>query len=331
MKGSPVKLKTSPEDFEVEEVPAYQPSGEGEHLYLWVEKKGRSTAEAARALARHLGISERDISYAGMKDKVAITRQLFSVPAKVEAEVKAFVDPDVKVLWAKRHKNKLRTGHLWGNRFTLRARGVADAAAVSRALEQVAREGMPNFFGEQRFGKADDNAGFGKKLLLRQKLEKKPDRFQRKLYLSAFQSLLFNRLLEARLREGTLSRALRGDVLKKHETGGEFVCADPATDQPRMDAFEVSAAGPLFGPEMTPAAAEVAAAEEALLRAEGLQLSDFERGGGETEGARRFYRVRPIDAAAVDEGEGVVKLTFALPRGSYATVLIDYIRDISLT
>jgi tRNA pseudouridine13 synthase len=314
-------LKERPEDFVVEEVPAYPPSGEGEHLFLWVEKKGRSTPEVAKALAVHFGVPEREVSYAGLKDRQAITRQLFSLPAKYEAAAASFSDAEVKLLWWKRHKNKLKSGHLRGNRFELRLRRVRDAGAAQESLRQLVAQGMPNAFGEQRFGRSGDNAARGKTLIQGSKLPSKPDRFQRRLYLSAYQSQLFNAALTERLRNGTFARALLGDVLKKHETGGEFVCTDPAVDQPRVEAFEVSPAGPIFGPHMTASAGEVAQAEARLLSVERIAASDWERGRGETEGARRLYRVR-LEAPEVEVDGGDLLLRFTLPRGSYATVAV---------
>jgi tRNA pseudouridine13 synthase len=314
------RFKQTPEDFEVEEVPAYAASGEGEHLFLWVEKRGVSTPEAAKRLSRHLGLTDRDVSWAGLKDKQAVTRQLLCVPARVEGTIALFADPEVRVLWAKRHRNKLKTGHLDGNIFTLKVVEVTDADAFRAAFERLRAGGVPNFFGEQRFGAAGQNAAQGKKLL--QKGGKGGNRFERKLFLSAYQSLLFNRALDRRIAAGTFSKALVGDVLKKHETGGEFVCADAAVDQPRVEAFEVSPTGPLFGPKMRQAEGEIGAAEQALLDEEKIDLALFDAGGGETQGARRFFRVRLGEPSLELEG-GVAKLKFMLPAGSYATVVLD--------
>jgi tRNA pseudouridine13 synthase len=325
-------FKLVPEDFEVEEVPAYLPSGDGEHLYLWLEKRGRDTREVVKALAGALGVSEDDVGVAGMKDRQAVTRQLISVPARAEPKVEGFALEGVRVLWTKRHGNKLRTGHLRGNRFRLRLRGVKDLGAARETFSQLVERGLPNYFGEQRFGRAGDNADQGKLLLLGQRLAKRPDRFQRKLYLSAFQSRLFNRALVERLRAGTLATALLGDVLRKEETGGLFVCEAPEVDGPRVAAFEVSPAGPLFGPKMPASAGDVAEAEARLLVAEGITLEDFKRGGGETEGGRRPYRVRLGSPELVpepsSEGGEDVWLTFELPRGAYATeVLHELLKD----
>lgn len=314
-------VKAVPEDFEVEEVPAYLPSGEGEHLYLWVEKRGLSTPEAARLLASHLGIPEREVSYAGLKDRQALSRQTLCVPAKVEAKLAGFAHPKLRLLSQARHGNKLRTGHLRGNRFRIRIREVQDPGAAQETLERLRAQGAPNYFGEQRFGRAEDNAELGRKLLLGERLDPPPDRFRRRLYLSAFQSRLFNRALAERLRAGSWARALLGDVLEKSEGGGQFLCLDPAVDQPRVERFEVSPAGPLFGPKMLRAQGEVGKAEERLLVEEGVRLEDFARGKGETEGARRPYRVRLADAELSAEGADLW-LSLALPRGSYATVVL---------
>jgi tRNA pseudouridine13 synthase len=320
-------FKLVPEDFEVEELPAYEPSGEGEHLYLWVEKRGRDTRELVKALAGALGVDEGDIGVAGMKDRQAITRQLLSVPAKAEPRVADFALEGVRVLWTRRHGNKLRTGHLKGNRFRLRLRGVKDVGAARESFTRLGARGVPNYFGDQRFGREGDNADFGRLLVLGQRLPRRPDKFQRKLYLSAFQSRLFNRALVERLRAGTFDTALLGDVLRREDSGGLFVCEAPEVDGPRVASFEVSPAGPLFGPKMTAATHAVAEAEAKLLADEGVTLDDFKRGGDETQGGRRPYRVRLGNPALEVEGEDLV-LTFELPKGSYATeVLHELLKD----
>ncbi|MCY1080367.1 tRNA pseudouridine(13) synthase TruD [Archangium lansingense] len=320
-------FKLVPEDFEVEELPAYQPSGEGEHLYLWVEKRGRDTREVVKALASKLGVDEGDVGVAGMKDRQAITRQLLSVPARAEALLPEFTLEGVSVLWSRRHGNKLRTGHLKGNRFRLRLRGVKDVGAARESFTRLSARGVPNYFGDQRFGREGDNADFGRLLLLGQRLPRRPDKFQRKLYLSAFQSRLFNRALVDRLRAGTFDTVLLGDVLRREDSGGLFVCEAPEVDGPRAAAFEVSPAGPLFGPKMTASAHAVAEAEAKLLVDEGVTLDDFRRGGDETQGGRRPYRVRLGNPSLEVDGEDLV-LTFELPKGSYATeVLHELLKD----
>lgn len=320
--GSGGVIRSSPEDFTVDEIPAYLPSGEaGEHLFLHLRKRGLSTPELARRIARALEIDARDVSWAGLKDRHAVTTQWLSVPWKAEPKLQSFSDPDVQLLEAKRHNNKLKNGHLRGNRFSLKIRGAQNPDAAKAVFEQLIKIGVPNYFGEQRFGAAGDNAEQGKKLILGQRLDKKPDRFTRKLYLSAFQSQLFNQALAKRVLEGTLATALKGDVLRKTDTGGMFVCEDPATDQPRVDRGEVSPAGPIFGPKMPKSAGDVAEYEASILKDAGVTIDDFRRGKDETEGSRRVYRVLLAEPSISIEGD-VISLAFTLQKGSYATVVL---------
>jgi tRNA pseudouridine13 synthase len=314
-------FKATPEDFVVEEVPAYEPDGapDGEHLFVWLEKRGHSTQEVAKALARHCGVADREVSWAGLKDRQAVTRQYLSLPArKAEALVDGFAMEGVKVLRHARHRNKLKTGHLAGNRFELEVRGVRDAGALEASLALLRSGGVPNFYGEQRFGAGASNAARGKQLLMAGGRHR--DRFERKLFLSAYQAELFNRVLAVRLERGLFARALGGDVLKKHESGGEFVCEDPSVDQPRVDSFEVSPTGPMFGPEMRRPAGEALALEEELLAAEGVTLDTFAAGGDEARGTRRLLRI-PLAVTCELVGEDA-RLAFSLPPGSYATVVL---------
>ncbi len=318
-------FKETPDDFEVEELPAYLPCGEGEHVYLWVEKRGIATPDAAKRVSRHLGLPEGAVSWAGLKDKQALTRQWMSLAARpgAEAELATFVDPEVKLLQVSRHRNKLKGGHLHGNRFKIRLAGVKDAGAARAVLAKLKALGLPNYFGAQRFGAAGTNAARGKAILLKAAAggrRGRPD-FERKLLLSAYQSELFNRLLARRLEAGLFSTVKSGDVLKKHETGGEFVCEAPAVDQPRMDTFEVSPTGPMFGPSMRRAEAEAGVDEATVLSEEGLTIESFAGGGGETDGARRFFRI-PLPDVGLEERGDDLWLAFTLPSGSYATVVL---------
>jgi len=316
------RIKVEPEDFEVEELPAYLPEGRGEHLFIWVEKRDRDTQDVAQALAQAVGVPVREVSYAGMKDRRAVTRQFMCVPAEAEGALAGVALAGVRLLHWKRHTNRLRTGHLRGNRFRIRLRQVRDPAVLRAGCEALVRLGVPNYFGDQRFGQDHQNAAQGKRLLLGERLARSPSRFQRKLFLSAYQSLLFNRLLAARVIAGTWGTALTGDVLRKADTGGCFVCEDVAVDQPRVARFELSPAGPMFGPKLVMAAAGVAAAEQAALQAEGLTLEHFRRGRGETEGSRRPYRI-PFDLREFDAAGQDATLAFDLPKGSYATVVLQ--------
>lgn len=313
------RFKLLPEDFVVEEVPAYLPCGAGEHLFLWVEKRGQSTPEVAGALASALGVTVRDISYAGLKDRQAVARQWFCAPARTEAALPRVDIPGVRVLEWRRHRNKLRTGQLRANRFELRIRGPLDVQLGRDAIEALRLRGLPNYFGLQRFGRARQNAAIGKALF---RGDRPPvDRFQRKLFLSAFQSLLFNRALSARIESGAFAAALPGDLMQKLESGGLFLCASPAIDQPRVESFEISPTGPLFGPKMMRAAGRIAEEEVALLAGEGMTVDQLSAGGREAKGGRRPYRLPVARCELSTEGEDAW-LRFELPRGSYATVLL---------
>ncbi len=165
------RIKERIEDFLVEELPLYQPSGEGEHIYLLIEKKNLSTMQMIHAVSRHFGVKKEAVGFAGMKDKFAITRQVVSihVPGKTAADFPMIQNDRIAVLWADQHANKLRLGHLAGNRFSIRIRGVK-MTAVLRAREVLRRlehHGIPNFAGEQRFGNRLNNHRLGRAMILR--------------------------------------------------------------------------------------------------------------------------------------------------------------------
>jgi tRNA pseudouridine13 synthase len=315
--------KVLPEDFVVEEIPAYLPLGAGEHLYLWIEKRGLSTQEAIRILANAAGVSERDVGAAGQKDRHAVTRQWLSIHTKLE-QVES-PDARLRVLEHRRHGNKLRTGHVKGNRFMLVLRGVHEDA-LSRAgeiLDALGTHGLPNFYDAQRFGRRGDNALLGAALLGMgehpEQARARRDRFLKRLALSALQSELFNRVLTTRLASGWTT-VIPGDVLRKRASGGVFVTEDPSVDQPRVDSLELDITGPLPGnrerPEARVAAREI---EDAVLREAGVERAAFARGGDDAEGARRPLRVPVGDARAQWRESGVLELSFALPSGAYAT------------
>ncbi len=311
--------KATPEDFVVEEIPAYLPQGEGEHLFLWIEKRGHSTLDVARALAAHCQFNEKEVSWAGQKDRQAVTRQWLCCPARfAEKHLSTFELDGVRILEAVRHQNKLKTGHLRGNRFQLVLRDVGDLPAALESFDFLAQNGLANGFGAQRFGRHRDNAEKGKAILLAG--GKHRDRFERKLFLSAFQSALFNRVLAKRIRANTLFDALAGDVLKK-PTGGEFICETPEIDTLRVRRFEVSPTGPIFGPDMRAPNHAVAEAEAQVLADEGIDASLFALGGGETLGTRRALRVA-LENPECEVAGSDLHLAFSLPSGSYATQVL---------
>jgi tRNA pseudouridine13 synthase len=321
--GSGGILRATPEDFRVEEIPAYLPSGSGPHLYLQVEKRGRTTRDVLRTLARALSVPERDAGYAGLKDREAVTTQWLSFPVVRDPDPADLAGPGLAVLAVSRHQNKLRPGHVRANRFEVVVRGGNPelAGACAAALSQ---RGVPAFFGPQRFGASGQNAAIGRALLLGERTPESAraarDRFLRRLCISAFQSELFNTWLAQRIADGLFAAALAGDVLKKLDTGGLFTCQDPAVDGLRVARFEVSPAGPMFGHKLLPAAGEALAREERVLAASGVSPADLARGGGEAEGTRRAARL-PISIALEPAGDGY-RARFELPRGCYATVVM---------
>src|SRR5262245_44957523 len=254
--GTGGRVKAEPEDFEVEEVPAYEPSGSGEHLFLWVEKRDVGAEYLARLLGRKLGVAPNEVGTAGMKDRRAVTRQWVSVPASAEPRLAQLDGDGLTLLRVSRHGNKLRPGHLRGNRFRILIRD-ADAALADPILARLRGHGLPNYYGEQRFGRDGETVRLGLAMLKREPT-RRVSPFLRKLALSAAQSLLFNDWLARRLTDGLLRTVLAGDVLAKWLAGGMFVSTDAAADQPRLAAREVVPAGPMFGRKMF-AAAGVAA------------------------------------------------------------------------
>lgn len=327
------RLRASLDDFEVEEIPLYEPSGEGSHTFVWVEKRGRTTEELARELARAAGVAPRDVGYAGRKDRHAVTRQWLSVPGLDPERALALALRDARVLRARRHPHKLRTAQLAGNRFALVVREL-DAGALARAgarLATLVARGLPNRFGEQRYGAAGDNVARGRAVL--QGGARPRDRREARFLVSALQAAVFDEVLRAR--PLPLDALEAGDVAVVHESGGLFRVDDPAREAPRAAAFEISATGPIFGPgsfgparegDFRQPAGAVRAREAQALTACGLDPDASLRAppGLRLDGARRALRVRPRDAVLEAGPEpGCARLGFALPAGSYATVLVE--------
>jgi len=327
--GTSGLLRVTEEDFSVEELPLYEPSGAGEHLYLTVEKRGRTTPEVAAEIARALGARERDVGTAGLKDRRALTVQRISVRSKTSPDQALTIKGEgFRILAAARHGNKLRPGHLRGNRFRIVIRGVLpDALPRAQAVCARLREsGTANLFGLQRFGRSGDNAALGRAILLRERQVR--DRFLRRLALSALQSELFNRCLSARIADGLFAKAIEGDVMKKRATGGLFVCEDPRADNERVAAGEIDPAGPLPGHALFASRGEAFRREQAVLSDAGVDPQWFAAGGEEMQGARRPYRISPEDLAVTAADGGALAVSFALPKGSYA---ISVLREIAKT
>ncbi|HXE71521.1 MAG TPA: tRNA pseudouridine(13) synthase TruD [Candidatus Nitrosotenuis sp.] len=316
------RLRQEPEDFQVEELPAYEPAGFGEHLFLEVRCRDLATLEFLRRARALLGLGPADLGVAGLKDRRAVTLQRLSLPAVAGARIGALesLDGVLGVRLVGRHPHKLRRGHLAGNRFRIRLRGPRPGALeqARRIAAQLARRGWPNFYGAQRFGVRGDNARAGEEMLRGGRL--RGDRRLAGLKLSALQAELFNEYLAGRMARGWFERLLPGDVCAFLPRGGMFVVEDPEREEPRLRRFEISATGPIFGYKMMAARGPAARLEEELLARRGLAPEAFRR--VRAPGSRRRLRL-PLEDLTIEEEQGDLIFSFCLPPGSYATVLLD--------
>lgn len=386
-------LKQRPEDFVVDEIPLYAASGTGTHLYFRVRKRGIPTPAAVQRIARHMGVNPEDIGYAGLKDAQAVTTQWMSLEHVPEERLREFSDSQVEILEVTRHGNKLKTGHLAGNRFSVTVRDIApdsqteagSAMASARAvLDVLCRRGVPNFFGEQRFGARSDGSELGQALVagddelflslyvgrprdddppdcraaraaydageparaldlwprhygserrtLAAYLRKRNphhataamDKRMKRLFVSAFQSRMFNEILAARI--DTLDQVLLGDLAQKTDTGGIFFVEDPVLDRPRVEAFAISPTGPLFGHKIRLAQGEPGRIEQEVadrygITPEGLRRVDQLKIPG-TRRALRFPLKDVSLESGTDDAGAFLRLGFTLPSGCYATVVL---------
>jgi tRNA pseudouridine13 synthase len=317
----PATIRTVPEDFRVTEIPLITPDGEGEHCWLYIRKRNSNTPWVASRLASFAGVSPREVSYAGMKDRNAVTEQWFSVqlPGRAGPDWKAINNDDFEVLEAKRHSRKLKTGALRGNRFQLRLRGVAsDPSQIEARLEQLKR-GVPNSFGPQRFGRGGDNLVQAERLLARPRA--RVSRNKRSIWLSAVRSALFNRVLAARIEAGNWNTALAGDAFQLD--GKSAVFTVPEVDDEirvRVVGGDIHPTGPLCGSGDPLVSGLAAGLEQSTLEPyrdwiDGLDAFRMQH-------ARRALRVIPGDLVWSQEADDQCLLDFSLPAGSYATSLL---------
>lgn len=329
------RLRATPEDFVVEELPLFAASGTGEHLLLTVEKRGMNTAFAAKRIAAWAGVSEMAIGYAGMKDRQAVTRQRFSVhlPKRVMPELTLLTDdastPErLSVIEHHWHAKKLPRGALSGNRFVLTLRDVrGDREAIEARLQAISARGVPNYFGEQRFGRGGDNVANALSMFAGRRV----GREQRSMLLSAARSELFNRVLAARVLAGNWDQALEGEVWALDGSRSVFG-PETFTDElaQRLADFDIHPSGPLWGRDMLRSLGAVAEIEHAALADEtAMSLrAGLESAGLDQE--RRAMRLRPNalawhwfpDASSLE-------LRFDLPPSAYATVVLAELGDLN--
>ncbi len=316
------RIRVRPDDFEVEEVPSYEPSGAGDHLYLWVEKRDVGPEFFSRTIAQRAGVPVGAVGTAGLKDRHAVTRQWVSVPKEAEPRLKQIDGDGIRVLSVSRHTNKLKPGHLRGNKFRLLIRDAdrSKADALAAILDRIRTHGLPNFYGPQRFGRDGSTIELGFDCLFgKQRRRVRP--FQFKFALSAVQSVLFNDCLSARLTDGLLRTVLPGDVMMKWPFGGIFVAEDVAAEQPRFDARETVTGGPMFGGRMFASGGVAAEREAKVLTDRALSPAAFAGFGKLLSGTRRHNLVYLDDLTAEWEPDGL-RLAFTMPSGSYATVVL---------
>jgi tRNA pseudouridine13 synthase len=401
------RIRQRPEDFIVEEIPLYDPCGTGEHIYLYVQKVNLSTSALVEIVARHFGVRPADVGYAGLKDRRAVTRQVLSVhvPGRRPEDFPALVHERVSVLWVDRHTNKLRRGHLRGNRFAIRIRGVPTASVLTarRVMQALERAGVPNRIGEQRFGYLQTNHLIGRAVLrgdyegavrlllaphtpplgrpadehereakalyargrLREAARLMPpyaaaeravltalargagprEAFmavpgvQRIFYLTAFQSAVFNSVLDRRMESVGIGALIEGDVAMIHDRGAMFgvdaaTAADPETRR-RLESLEISPTGPMWSARMMRAAGRVDEVERQCLLELGVTPEDLEAyqrrsaASGHRDhldGKRRPLRVPlavPEVEAGADEHGLYLRLSFELPAGAFATTVLQ--------
>jgi len=322
--GGPVgtgEIRQHPEDFRVIEQLGYVPTGAGEHLWLKVEKRGANTVDVARQLARLAGVSTRDVGFAGLKDRNAVTVQPYTIhlPGKTDPDWSGWNDDRIRILDGQRHNRKIQRGRLLGNRFELVVRGIdGNRQLLEQRLHTIQQEGVPNGFGEQRFG--GDNIARAYRLF-RGELRRKPTKTRRGFYLSAARSLIFNRVLELRIQNGSWNRIIDGDVLMLDGSRSIFA-ADPADPDlhRRLAELDLHITGPMVGERPGLASGEAGRIEQAVI-AEHAELAEgLARYRLQTD--RRPLRMRVLALAWSWPAEDVLRLQFELRSGCYATTML---------
>jgi tRNA pseudouridine13 synthase len=303
--GASATLKFLNEDFIVTELPLQLPCGTGEHIWLDVEKNGANTAFVAQQLADAAGVAERDVGYAGLKDRYAISRQWFSIylPKGETPDLTRLQHPEFRILGQSRHVKKLRPGDLQGNRFRIVLRGVSgepDAMqAIEANLQAVASQGVPNYFGAQRFGFDGGNVEQGRAMLAREIRVRNPKK--KGIYLSAVRSFVFNEVLALRIQQGLWGQTLPGDVMD--EAGRPT--------------------GPLWGRGRVSTTDQAQALEMGVAQRHATLCDGMEHAGLDQE--RRALVARPVDMSWAWPQADELVLRFSLPAGNYATSVLDEI------
>ncbi|WP_395681976.1 tRNA pseudouridine(13) synthase TruD [Dokdonella sp.] len=318
-------LRAEMDDFRVDEVLGFEPTGSGEHAFLTIEKRGANTEWVARQLARAAGVAPVAVGFAGLKDRHAVTRQVFTVQlaGRLDPDWSALDIPGVEVVSATRHNRKLKRGAHRGNRFRIRLRDVrGDTAAIERRLDAIGARGVPNYFGEQRFGRDGGNVALAEALFEGRRLPRE----QRGIALSAARSELFNRVLARRVLDGTWDRELDGEVWMLDGTHAIFGPQphDDALAQ-RLAVFDIHPTGPSWGAGELRSSGAVRELELAVIEPHALLARGLEREGLSQE--RRALRLVARDFSHSWESPDRLVVEFGLGAGSFATTLLRELCD----
>lgn len=319
--GAPLRgrLRAEAEDFFVDEQLGFEATGSGEHWLVHIEKRGANTGFVAKQLAAFAGVTERDVGYAGMKDRHAVTRQSFSVLAKKgrDSDWSQCAIEGVTVLSAQRHARKIQRGALRGNAFVIRMREIdGDRARAGECIAAIAALGVPNYFGEQRFGRGGGNVDKALAMFAGKRVE----RAERSILLSAARSELFNAVLAARVADGSWQRTLDGDVFQLDGRSAIFG-PEPISDElrDRVARGDIHPTGPMFGRgDLRPADA-VRALESGVFDAHPELCAGLVAAGLDQE--RRSLRLMARDFHCDVDGPDLVA-RFTLPAGAYATTVL---------
>lgn len=327
--GAPVlkaRLRTRVEDFRVDEIDTFKPSGSGEHLLLAIEKRGMTTMHALRRIAQWAGVAESAIGYAGLKDRHAVTRQRFTVwiPKKISPDVAALQAGDLKVLSSDWHARKLPRGALTGNRFGLVLRDVeGERDPIETRLQAIRSRGVPNYFGEQRFGRGGDNVSQALAMFAGKRVR----RDERSLLLSAARSQIFNAALSERVVHGSWDQGIEGDVFMLDGSHSVFGPVEiDETMSTRLASFDIHPTGPMWGRGELRTQGDVQALEANIAQAHGDLCKGLEAAGLKQE--RRGLRMPVAGLAWEWQGDDVLSLSFQLPAGSYATTVLRELGDV---
>jgi tRNA pseudouridine13 synthase len=319
--GPPLQgfLRASAEDFEVEEVLGFEPEGSGEHAFVLIEKRHANTEWVARQLAQAAAVSLMSVGFSGLKDRHAVTRQTFSVhlPGREGPDWTALGIEGVRVLSASRHSRKLKRGVHRANHFRIRlTRVTGNRAAADKRLGLIAKHGVPNYFGEQRFGREGGNLVSARSLFSGARM----GRSERSFALSAARSHLFNCVLSERVDGNSWNQALDGEVWMLGGTHSIFG-PQPLDEEllQRLNRFDIDPTGPLWGQGELRSSGMVAEIEHRIAAesgfAAGLEAADLRQ-------ERRSLRVRPAGFLANWESDDSLLLEFSLPSGCFATSVV---------